>query len=175
MSPQASNTALSTHPKVGVAIGHSHLRRFAVAVAVTGLAATALAACTDDASSGTSAKNPQTAFDAAQAAWNESGPNAYAFHLVSSCGERDGLGEFAVTVDADGARAKPLDKWSDKPRITSVPDLFDQIEAGLDGNAESVQVEYHPTLGYPERIDIDYMRDAIDDEVCYRVSDFTSG
>ncbi|MFL6071694.1 MAG: DUF6174 domain-containing protein [Actinomycetes bacterium] len=142
---------------------------------MTCLAATPLAACADDASSGTSAKNPQTAFDAAQAAWEESGPDAYSLHLVSSCGERAGLGEFAITVDADGATAKPLDKWSDQPRIASVPDLFDEIKAGLDGNAESVQVEYHPTLGYPQRIDIDYVRKAIDDEVCYRVSDFTSG
>jgi hypothetical protein len=36
-----------------------------------------------------------------------------------------------------------------------------------------VDVAYDADLGYPQRIDVDYMVNAIDDEACYRVEDFT--
>jgi hypothetical protein len=92
--------------------------------------------------------------------------------LTSSCGERMGLGVFRVTVTPRGIEVQPVDRWSDDTAVQTVPDLFDFITQASDNGAEVVDVDYDVELGYPKQIDVDYMVDAIDDEACYRVSDF---
>jgi hypothetical protein len=58
--------------------------------------------------------------------------------------------------------------------FVTVPGLFDLIEEAISRPAAAVSVKYHPTLGYPESIGIDWLAGAMDDEVSYRVSDFAS-
>ncbi len=47
----------------------------------------------------------------------------------------------------------------------SVDGLFEMIEDALESNAHMVDVDYHPLLGYPALISIDYIRNAVDDEI----------
>ncbi len=55
----------------------------------------------------------------------------------------------------------------------SVGGLFAVIADALDRDAASLQVTYHPTLGYPTSISIDYSAQVADEEVQYLVSDLT--
>ena len=57
----------------------------------------------------------------------------------------------------------------------TIPGLFDLLERALDGEADDVQIEYHPTLHYPVTADIDYIEEAIDDELYLAVLSFTPG
>lgn len=38
-------------------------------------------------------------------------------------------------------------------------------------DAHSLTAEYHPTLGYPTAVDIDYEKFAVDEEMSFRASD----
>jgi hypothetical protein len=51
-------------------------------------------------------------------------------------------------------------------------DLFDIVQEAIDGGADEVRVEYDTTYGYITRIAIDSIRQAVDDEVGYRVTNF---
>jgi hypothetical protein len=115
-----------------------------------------------------------TETESAQARWEERGPVEYEMTLVSSCGERAGLGTFHVTVTPDRTIAEPIRGTTDHTDIASVDDLFAFIEEATALKADVVDVAYDENLGYPRRIDVDYMVNAIDDEACYRVQDFTS-
>jgi hypothetical protein len=61
------------------------------------------------------------------------------------------------------------------PPLTSVPtieDLFDEIQDAVDRMASSVLAEYDPGMGYPTSVSIDYIANAIDDEMAFSVSSF---
>jgi hypothetical protein len=45
-------------------------------------------------------------------------------------------------------------------------------EEARSSNADVVEVEFDPQEGYPRRIDIDYKREAIDDESCFVITDY---
>ncbi|MEW6497911.1 MAG: DUF6174 domain-containing protein [Cyanobacteriota bacterium] len=47
----------------------------------------------------------------------------------------------------------------------SIPKLFDFVEDAIAREAEGLSVTYHPTLGYPTQIGIDYDQLTADDEI----------
>lgn len=51
----------------------------------------------------------------------------------------------------------------------SVRGLFDRIREAARADAAEIRVTFHPTLGYPTSIFIDYHAEMVDDEVLYRV------
>jgi hypothetical protein len=53
----------------------------------------------------------------------------------------------------------------------TIDELFKLIENARE-NADKLDVEYDRKLGYPTVVEIDYIKEAIDDEVTYRVHDF---
>jgi hypothetical protein len=63
-------------------------------------------------------------------------------------------------------------------RYVTVDRLFDGIEKGFEvagsdqGAADKVTVEYDATYGFPTKIDIDFVEEAIDDELYLAISDF---
>ncbi|MCX8103912.1 MAG: DUF6174 domain-containing protein [Candidatus Bipolaricaulota bacterium] len=81
---------------------------------------------------------------------------------------RNGL-TVSITAVESGA-AVDLEHFK---RLDTIEELFELIEAAIIGKAAQVDVTYDPTFGYPRRISIDHLKDAIDDEVEYRVTDFT--
>jgi hypothetical protein len=54
--------------------------------------------------------------------------------------------------------------------LPTVGTLFDIVEAALDSRADALRVTYHPALGYPTEISVDYRFVVADDEFGYTVS-----
>lgn len=85
-------------------------------------------------------------------------------------------GPFDVTV-VDGVveavtwKGSPVSEMVDRSLLT-VEGLFDRIEASA--NADSITVAYAP-LGYPSAIQIDPLRNTMDEELGVRVLEFTVG
>lgn len=55
----------------------------------------------------------------------------------------------------------------------TVDSLFAIIEEAIQRDADHLAVEYHPLLGYPTRIAVDYEERYADDEVTYLATDVT--
>jgi hypothetical protein len=60
----------------------------------------------------------------------------------------------------------------DATSYPTVEGLFDTIRDGLD-RAGSIEVTYDAARGYPTRIAIDWVKNAIDDEIAYTVTEFS--
>jgi hypothetical protein len=52
----------------------------------------------------------------------------------------------------------------------TVDELFEVVQDAIDQEAYSLTVGYHAQLGYPTSIDIDYLLNAVDEEVSFRAS-----
>lgn len=74
---------------------------------------------------------------------------------------RNGVVVSAVRI-ADGVALSQ----SELADIPTVDGLFEIAKTAV-AEADEVTVEYHPTLGYPQDISIDWYARAIDDEVSY--------
>ena len=118
---------------------------------------------------------------AAKRGWTE--PPAYKFTLTSTCGERALIGRFRVTV-ASGAvtRTEGLDDAARKALmlrlsklVPTLGQLLDEAATARRDGADEVVVHVDPRDGHPTSIRIDPSRDAIDDESCYDISDYSAG
>ena len=142
----------------------SSLRNVAT-VAVLGMAA--LAGC----GGGVDATEPEPRA-IGQSAWSE--PDHYAYTLLTTCGERGGLGLFRLWVrDGSVERARPLRRWSDLRPLREMPTIGDIVRIVAEADrrgADRVRVTRAPD-GRPRWVSIDYLANAIDDEQCYRVTD----
>jgi hypothetical protein len=138
----------------------------------TVLAAAALAG---GASAGCGNESGQTA----ASTWTE--PTRYTYVLDSQCGERLLIGKFRVTV-ADGVvtDVEGLDEsakaatespaiMAETPTLAKLVKLVTEAEAE---GAHKVKVEYDETDGHPTYVEIDRLKNAIDDEECYRVTEY---
>lgn len=131
--------------------------------------AVAAAACS-------SALGPEMeALEAARARWDRSGPGAYTFVLqrYCFCGSDfrrpvridviDGVVIAAVYED-DG---QPIDRPLGE--IDTIPDLFDEIQDAFDRDAHQVLAQYDESMGYPKSVSIDFILEAIDEEMSFQV------
>ena len=118
---------------------------------------------------------------AAKRGWTE--PAAYKFTLTSTCGERALIGRFRVTV-ASGmvTRTEGLDNAARKALmlrlaklVPTLGQLLDEAATARRDGADEVVVRMDPADGHPTAIRIDPRRDAIDDESCYDISDYSAG
>ena len=57
-------------------------------------------------------------------------------------------------------------------KYATIDRLFAELEAGLNGAADKVTVEYDATYGFPTKAEIDVEEMAIDDEMYLSISDF---
>lgn len=57
-------------------------------------------------------------------------------------------------------------------RLHTIPNLFDIVQEAIDSNVASLKVTYNDNYGYPEVIEIDRIKAAIDDEVTYYATEF---
>jgi hypothetical protein len=151
------------------------MTRRALLVPVVAAATLVLTACGEESPPEIGASpSASTEGERAQMRWAERGPAEYQMTLISSCGERAGLGVFQVTVTPNRTRAEPVRGTTDDTEIASVDDLFAFIDEATALGAEVVDVAYDADLGYPRTIAVDSTVDAIDDEACYVVKDFTA-
>lgn len=105
--------------------------------------------------------------------WNAQRILSYEYVLQQSCfcppelvrPVRVVVREGQVVSVADAERSTPLSM--DRSRTLTVDELFARIQDALDRDAAEVRVQYHPELGYPTSISIDYSRRVIDEELSF--------
>jgi hypothetical protein len=113
--------------------------------------------------------------------WQDAGISHYRYHLFVSCfcvfnedmplivEVQDGQVvsmEYQSGNEIDATNRELFEKYATIDRI------FAEIEAGLNGAADKVTVEYDPTYGFPTKADIDFVEEAIDDELYLTLSNF---
>ena len=77
-------------------------------------------------------------------------------------------GEPVSIAAADGSDVTPnRESYS---QVDTIEELFGVVEEAQSGGADEIKVEYDPEYGYPVSIDIDYIQEAVDDEVSYQVA-----
>lgn len=122
----------------------------------------------------------QTEVERNQEKWQEAGISHYRYELFVGCfcvfsqdmplvvevqdGEVVSM-EYQSGNEIDAANRETFEKYSTIDRI------FSELEADLE-KADEVIVTYDPTYGFPTKINIDYIKDAIDDELALTVSNF---
>ena len=74
--------------------------------------------------------------------------------------------EFQSGKEIDPSLHELFDKYA------TIDRLFAELEADLNGAADKVVVEYDPTYGFPTKADIDFVEEAVDDELYLSISDF---
>ena len=116
--------------------------------------------------------------------WDE--PDDYRFTVESSCGERNFLGVYRVTVRggaviaADHDARFPGDTVVLPPEeLQQVPTLGEMLDEALsatgDPGAGEIEVVTDPADGHPRTVSVDRLEGATDDESCYVITDYQPG
>ena len=57
-------------------------------------------------------------------------------------------------------------------RFSTIDQLFADLKSGPSADADEVQITYDPTYGYPTQVNVDQIKEAVDDEYSVQISDF---
>ena len=105
--------------------------------------------------------------------WRSQGIDDYEFVLRRLCFCGGGTNPARVVV-RDGLRLSVTDTTTGEPipaqfaqYYLTVEELFDFIADAIERRAHSIDVEYHAAFGYPTSIRIDYIENAIDEEMAF--------
>ena len=123
----------------------------------------------------------QSDFSRNQQKWQDADVSHYRFHLFISCfciftqdmplviEVKDG-----EVVSMEYQNGNPIDEGSRElfNKYATIDRLFSELEAALGGEAEEVTVKYDSTHGFPVELNIDFIKQAADDELYLTVSDF---
>ena len=111
----------------------------------------------------------------AMARWEVAGPQdyVYEFQRLCFCGGdtirrvrivvRSGSVTAATYVD-DGAPVS-----ADLDDLPTIETLFEEIQDAIDREAHLLTASYHTALGYPTAVSIDYIENAVDEEMAFNV------
>lgn len=106
----------------------------------------------------------------------------YSFEVTSTCGEQAFIGSFQISVrDDEVIEAVGLDQSGRRTLEATgrdIPTLRDLLKQGLQASsdgAEVVNIEYDDVDGHPRFIEFDYDVEAIDDESCFRITNYVEG
>lgn len=119
-------------------------------------------------------------FEAALAMWRTAGLSDYDYSFTRGCFcPEEFVGPYAVSVLQESVAAATfqgtdlfdidiLEIGRYEEIIKTVDDVFAEIELAL-READSFTAEYHPALGYPTNVYIDWVANAADEEVGYTI------
>jgi hypothetical protein len=105
-------------------------------------------------------------------------PAAYTFTLQSACGERALIGIFRVRVEGhrtvafSGVDAAGLRFQGDPGAIPTLGAILEEAADAKARSASRVDVTSDPIDGHPVEVAIDRVANGIDDESCYRISNY---
>ena len=124
----------------------------------------------------------EKALVAAEATWATKKPAAYEFTIQVSCfcPLPKPPPTFSVRNGVATLRTKPDDprlsssSYSFYSRFNTIEKLFTTLRDYLRQQPSSMVVRYDPQLGYPVSAEIDVSKMVFDDELSFRVSNFTS-
>jgi hypothetical protein len=111
--------------------------------------------------------------------WKE--PARYSFVLDSRCGEQPLTGRFRVNVaNGNVTETSGLDEPARNALKIGRPDLIptlgrlvNELDTARRTGADVADIAVDPTDGHPLRITIDPKKNAIDDERCYTIPEYT--
>lgn len=116
--------------------------------------------------------------------WENAGINAYTFQLHIGCfcvftdrmpltiEVRDGAVTSMTYSDGTPVAADdPLMEYFQ--RFATIDGLFDELQNGEAATADSVEVSYDATYGFPTQVYVDQIQEAADDEYSLQVSGLT--
>jgi hypothetical protein len=123
----------------------------------------------------------QSDFSRNQQKWQDANISHYRFNLFVGCfcaftqdmplvvEVKDG-----EVVSMEYQTGNPIDDSSREyfSKFATVDRLFSELEADLGGEADEVTVTYDSTHGYPTEINIDFIKEAADDELYLTISGF---
>jgi hypothetical protein len=82
-------------------------------------------------------------------------------------------GDVVSMVASDGTSISQADpNYEYYSRYMTIERLFSELGAGLASKADEVTVTYDPNYGFPTEINIDFIKNAVDDELYLSVSGF---
>lgn len=114
----------------------------------------------------------------ARAQWASESPATYSFVFRRSCFCGTEFVRAVRIVVADGTVVSAVFADDGSPiqtplaEVPTIPDLFDEIEAAIASRADRMDVAYDEAYGYPVDVSIDFIEQAIDDEMFFQVSEF---
>jgi hypothetical protein len=117
-----------------------------------------------------------SALDRAELRWSGSGVQDYQIVVQNLCfcgyirPVRITVRFGAVVSRVDAETGEPVPTYGENVR--DIAGLFDLIRDAIAQDAHSLDVKYDATYGFPTLITIDYIRNAIDDELTVKTSEF---
>ena len=117
------------------------------------------------------------------AKWQDASIDHYRFTLFIGCFCAF-MDQMPLTIEVDGGEVVSVTRAdgtlviSDDPSYQffepylTVDRLFFALEADLTGEADEVSVSYNSAYGFPVSIAVDRIKEAIDDEISFQVSEF---
>ena len=116
--------------------------------------------------------------ESARARWAANQPSAYEVTVRTLCFCIENRPVIvAVRAGAIESRRYADTGLAIDPRFASlfpaVEGLFAVVDDAVARHAAQLDVQYDAVRGFPVRISIDYIKNAVDDEIVYLVSDFT--
>ncbi len=116
-----------------------------------------------------------------QQKWQDAGISHYRYNLFIGCfcvfNE-----DMPLVVEVQDGKVVSMAYQSGKEIDASSRELFDkyatierifsELETDINGKADEVTVTYDPTYGFPTKVNIDFIKNAADDELALTVSNF---
>ena len=118
----------------------------------------------------------ESALDRAELRWSRSGVQDYQVVVQNLCfcgyvrPVRITVRFGAVVSRVDAETGEPVPTYAQNVR--DIPGLFDLIREAIAQDAHELDVTYDATYGFPTLITIDYIRNAVDDELTVKTSEF---
>ena len=112
-----------------------------------------------------------------RAMWDAKHPVAYRFKVGVGCFCPPSItGPWLVTARVDTREIVPATPGGDQPLGSQLPPdvegVFAKAKDAL-AKADKVEIEYDETYGFPTKVQIDWITNAVDDEQTLTISDFT--
>ena len=124
-----------------------------------------------------------TDFDKNLAKWNDANISHYRYQLFIGC-FCPFAGDMPLTIEVKDGEIVSITRFDGNPIIETDPSygvyesyatidrVFLKLEADQTGDADEVIVTFDSTYGFPANVAVDNIKEAIDDEISYQVSNF---
>ncbi len=116
-----------------------------------------------------------------QQKWQDAGISHYRYNLFVGCfcafsqdmplviEVKDGQivsMEYQSGNEMDASSRQLFEKYATIDRI------FSELQTNVIGKADEVNITYDPTYGFPTKVNVDFIKNAMDDELALTISDF---
>ncbi len=124
-----------------------------------------------------------TDFEKNLAKWNDANISHYRYQLFIGC-FCPFAGDMPLTIEVKNGEIASMTRFDGTPISEADPSygiyesyatidrVFLKLEADQTGDADEVIVTFDSTYGFPANVAVDNIKEAVDDEISYQVSNF---